>query len=194
MNRRHGFTLIELMIVIAIVAVLFAFAMPALFGSRKSGNESATIGALRTIITANNQHILRFGSYAIKFHELVDGGFIDAALGAAEDPAGKGKSGYFFAYFGTRYTWSVAASPIDPGVTGDRHFYTDHTGVLRVSSSGPATAADPPLSTGGGGGGGSPDESPELADDESAGDESADSPDDEAKKGKKGRKKKKGGS
>ena len=185
MNRRHGFTLIELMIVVAIGAVLFAFAIPALFGSRKSGNESGAIGALRTIITANNQHILRFGSYATEFQELADGGFIDAAFGVAEDPAGKGKSGYFFAYSGTRYTWSVAASPIDPGVTGDRHFYTDHTGVIRVSSSGRATTADPPLSTGGGDGGGSPDESPELADGESAGGESADSPDDEGKKKKK---------
>ena len=83
MNRRHGFTLIELMIVVAIVAVLLVFAVPALFGSRKSGNESAIIGGLRTIITANNQHSIRFGGYAIEFQELVDAGFTDAALGAA---------------------------------------------------------------------------------------------------------------
>ena len=74
MKRRHGFTLIELMIVLAIIAVLLLFAVPALYGSRKSGNESAIVGALRTIVTANNQHDIRFGGYATKFDELVNRG------------------------------------------------------------------------------------------------------------------------
>ncbi len=99
------------MIVVAIIAVLLLFAVPALYGSRKSGNESAIIGALRTTITANNQHIIRFGGYAAEFDDLVERGFIDTALGAAQNTAGKGKSGYFIAYSGARYSWSVVQRP-----------------------------------------------------------------------------------
>ena len=59
MRRNKGFTLIELMIVIAIIAIIAAIAIPNLIQARKHGNETAAIGALKTLATS--QSIFREG-------------------------------------------------------------------------------------------------------------------------------------
>lgn len=51
-SRRHGYTLIEILLVIAMLGILAALAMPALFRAKQSGNEAAAIGSLRTIVKA----------------------------------------------------------------------------------------------------------------------------------------------
>ena len=60
MKRNKGFTILELMIVIAIIAILLAIVIPALGRARKSSNEASAIGSIRTIITANEQYRTRF--------------------------------------------------------------------------------------------------------------------------------------
>ena len=60
----HGFTLIELMIVVAIIAVIAAIAIPSLLIARISGNESSAISSLRTISTVTEQYNSRFSQYA----------------------------------------------------------------------------------------------------------------------------------
>src|SRR5439155_126410 len=54
MRKSAGFTLIELMIVIAIIAIIAAIAIPNLIEARKGSNEAAAIGAMRTLVTAQS--------------------------------------------------------------------------------------------------------------------------------------------
>ena len=90
-------------------------------------------------------------------------GYIDSVLGSGT------KSGYVFTYNGAAYIWECNADPEVVGTTGDRwFFYVNSEGVVRFSSSGPATSTDPPLggpgSVGGGGGGGGGEEEEEEED------------------------------
>ena len=140
MRKQEGFTLIELMIVVAIIAIIAAIAIPSLLNARKAGNEASAISSLRTLTTVNEQYRTRFGAYSPTLTELTGANYIDSVLGSGT------KSGYTFGtYAGAANTWSCASSPAVPGTTGDRFFFVDQTGVLRFNSTGPASAADPPI-------------------------------------------------
>ena len=138
-RRAQGFTLFELMIVVTVVALIAAFAIPALLGSLKGGKEAATISALKTIGSVGEQYKLRFGGYADSLNRLTMTGYLDSLLGSGT------RSGYTYDYNATRYSWECTATAENPGVTGDRSFYTDQSGVIYTSLSGPATSADTPL-------------------------------------------------
>ena len=139
MRSNKGFTLIELMIVVAIIAIIAAIAIPSLLNARKAGNEASGISSLRTLTTVNEQYRTRFQAYAAALTKLSAEDYIDSVLGSGS------KSGYSFTYAGGTNTWTCAADPSTPGTTGDRYFFVDQTGVIRFSSSATATAADPPI-------------------------------------------------
>lgn len=140
LKTKKGFTLIELMIVIAIIAIIAAIAIPNLIQARKNANESAAVGALKTIGSA--QSLFREGDKDgdgdLDYGNLQQLG--NAIGGALVDPvlAGGVKSGYNFACnAGTNnttqahlYTWWGSANPTVPTTTGDRYFWTNHTGVI----------------------------------------------------------------
>ena len=148
---QKGFTLIELMIVIAIIAIIAAIAIPNLIEARKHGNEAAAIGALKTIGTSQSlfregdkegDTTLDYGSLA----ELSTQALIDSVLGSGT------KQGYtFVSTYSTStpdFLWWATASPQVPGTTGDRYFCTNHEGVtyyttISVITMGAATC-DPP--------------------------------------------------
>ena len=139
MKRREGFTLIELMIVVAIIAIIAAIAIPSLLNARKAGNEASAISSLRTLTTVNEQYRTRFQTYAINLTDLSGAGYIDSVLGSGL------KSGYTFGYAGALNTWTCTAGPTTLGTTGDRYFFVDQTGVIRFNGTGPAGVADPPI-------------------------------------------------
>ncbi len=141
-QRNQGFTLIELMIVVAIIAIIAAIAIPSLLQARISGNEASAISSLRTMATVNEQYRTRFGAYAAGMGDLETAGYIDNVLGAGA------KSGYLFTNYvqgGGGTTWEVEGNPATPGRTGERYFFTDDSGVIRFATGAAATAASPPL-------------------------------------------------
>jgi RNA polymerase sigma-70 factor (ECF subfamily) len=104
--------------------------------------EAAAIGALRTLTTA--QALFREGDkdqdnvldYAPSLLDLERCGLIDVALGSGR------KQGFDFRIEGASdFTWSATADPSVPGVTADRHFFVDESGVIRFSTTGPAGAS-----------------------------------------------------
>jgi len=132
-QRKKGFTLIELMIVIAIIAIIAAIAIPNLLAARKNGNEAAAIGALKTLNSAQTLYregdkdsntTLDYGN----IQQLSNTTMIDGVLG------GGTKQGYVFdcrpSSTTGQFLWFANANPAAPTTTGDRYFCTNHAGVI----------------------------------------------------------------
>ncbi len=139
MKRGDGFTLIELMIVVAIIAIIAAIAIPSLLNARKASNEASCISSLRTLSTVNQQYHTRYQSFASSMDDLRNSGYIDSVLGSGT------KSGYAFTYAGSTNTWTTSATPSTAGTTGDRGFFIGDSGSIRFVATGTATSASPPL-------------------------------------------------
>ena len=142
MKREQGFTLIELMIVVAIIAIIAAIAIPSLLNARKAGNEASAISSLRTLTTVNEQYRTRFQAYPDVLGSLQAEGYIDTVLAAGA------KSGYTFTYApGANVTaeWTCTANPTSFQVTGDRYFFVDQSGVIRFDAAVAATVGSAPI-------------------------------------------------
>jgi type IV pilus assembly protein PilE len=129
--RKRGFTLVEIMIVVAIIALLAAIAIPSLL---RAANESSAQAALKTIATAEITYRSANNSYG----DLGDLGtatppYIDAVLGCGSEPCQK--SGYNFATTNNAAeTFCVTAVPSTANVTGVRSFCITEDGVVRVGA------------------------------------------------------------
>lgn len=125
---KKGFTLVEIMIVVAIIALLAAIAIPNLLRARHNANESAAIATLRTISTAEEsyraaQNPNMYGTLA----QLGAGAlpYIDATLTTGT------KQGYTFTITAlTANTYTCTAAPVTAGTTGTRTFSVNQTGVI----------------------------------------------------------------
>jgi len=141
MKRNRGFTLVEIMIVVAIIALLAAIAIPNLLRARHNANEAAAIGALRTISTAceSFRAAQTPPTYPANLAGMIAPAsvppYIDAALAGAV--AAPGRQGYFYVYAlvnANQYT--CTANPAVAGTTGTRIFFVDESGVVRLNNAG----------------------------------------------------------
>ena len=154
-NKQKGFSLIELLIVVAIILIIAAIAIPNLLRSKMAANEASAVGSLRTLNTACITYSTTYGTgYPAALANLGPGAPATAATADLIDGvlAAGTKSGYTFAYAagaavgGQIPTYTITADPVNRGTTGQRGFFTDQSGVIRADPGATATVASPPIS------------------------------------------------
>jgi type IV pilus assembly protein PilA len=148
--RRRGFSLIELLIVIAIILVIAAIAVPKLNTARMHAQEMAAIRQINTVHQAETQYFSQFGKFAESLAQLGPPQGGSAGPAAADlipgDLAKGDKTGYHFTVAPTKEGYTVTAVPLAFGSTGRRTFYSDQTLVIRENwGQDPATANSPEI-------------------------------------------------
>ncbi len=160
-KKNKGFSLIELLIVVAIILIIAAIAIPNLLRSRIAANEASAVGSLRTLNTSMITYNVTYPTqgFATTFAQLgpvasggtpdsTAAGLIDANLANSPNQ----KSGYTFALNDVAGTlpnsqYEFTATPVTPNVTGQRGFCTDPSGVIEQFAGGSSGPTIPTTTT-----------------------------------------------
>ncbi len=156
-RARAGFSLIEVLVVVAVILIIAAIAIPRFLQVKMAANEAAAVHALRVITTAQ-----------VTYDPIYNQGFAPTLIALGPPPPGTQASalhadlvdevlasgirnGYSFVYVpiaaggGKPNKYTVNANPLSPGQTGLRYFYVDQTNVIRFALGGPAGPGSTPV-------------------------------------------------
>jgi type IV pilus assembly protein PilA len=149
-RRKAGFSLIELLIVIAIILIILAVALPKLTSARKYAQEMAAVKAITTVHTAETQYYSQYGAYATSLAQLgppVNGApgangaeLIDKELAAGE------KGNFKFSLQPTQTGYALTAVPTQYGTSGNHTYFSDQSmSIHQHNGQEPASPTDPLL-------------------------------------------------
>lgn len=162
MNRRErGFSLLELLIVVAIIVIITTVAVPNLIHTRSSTNEASALKSLQVLNTACVEYYSAYGSYPHNQSDLgppangtptkTGADMAPPDLAPTGDTAAS-KAGYTFHYVpgqadvsGNIHTYSIVADPLQYKETGNRRFFSDQTTVVHYTIDGSAATAASPM-------------------------------------------------
>jgi prepilin-type N-terminal cleavage/methylation domain-containing protein len=150
-NRDRGFTLIELLIVITIIGIILAIALPRFNKAQIQPDEMSAVKSLQTIFTGELMYSNSHSDQGYSPDLATLGGSGNTGGEIPQDLASGRKSGYTFTYApgekinGAIRAFTVTAVPDQVGTTGQRRFYIDESGQVRQNSSGPADASSPTI-------------------------------------------------
>ena len=151
-NKQKGFSLIELLIVVAIILIIAAIAIPNLLRARIAANQASAVSSLRTMNTACITYDTNYTFYPTSLTNLApvptlttpsstSADLLDAVLTTAPFT----KSGYVFTFAGDGTQYTIHADPKTLNTTGVNSYFTDQTGVIHVHVGASASATDAPL-------------------------------------------------
>ena len=152
-NKEEGFSLIELLIVVAIILIIAAIAIPNLLRAKIAANQASAVGSLRTLNTACIAYSTSYGTFPGALSNLGPIGSSGTASSTSADLidsvlSGGTKSGYTFKFTAgsSNQSYSITATPITAATTGQSMYFTDQSGVIRVDTSGSgASSASTPI-------------------------------------------------
>ncbi|HKR29750.1 MAG TPA: prepilin-type N-terminal cleavage/methylation domain-containing protein [Terriglobales bacterium] len=164
MRNEKGFSLVELLIVVAIILIIAGIAIPNMLRARMAANESSAVAGMRTIFAAEmaydaqawtNPNAIGFsnllkdlGNTTCNPPTMISACLLDDSMANA---ATISKSGYLFTYTpknpggGKNTDFDLNADPVTRGQSGERSFYTNTTGVIRYNPTAAAGPTDPAI-------------------------------------------------